>query len=306
MRVFSSMILALIFAAGTLRAAEVKIVTQRPDGQSGRTTLAKRTTEDRVYQLVPHLAASQTWKSQLLIRNDSGSVIDLDLDFFGQSGIDFLNRVEMDMITSDNEAITAGALNVILNPFEIFTLEFREIYDTVDQVFLINFQVFVSSSVADGQYSLEPQFYWFPNAPTQKVAAVGVAVQQPGDKFFMNIDRRLDLDTNYQRIRGIAITNFETVQNDCSIAVFDQYGSVDPVIEVDITLGDSEKLVDRVDNIIPNLDNLLPDGLGLFDCRCTGLVGALGLVFEPPIQTVGSVPIDFYEIEGNKRIVRPR
>ena len=307
MRVFLLSMITLILASTVAPAAEVKIVTERAEDQAARTTLAKRTTEDLVFQLVPHLSASDAWKSQLLIRNDSGSEIDLNLDFFGETGIDFLDRVEVTMVTSDNQNITAGALNIILNPFEIFTIEFRDIFDTGDQVFLVNFQVFVSSSQEHGNYSLEPQFYRFIDG--EKVAAVGVAVQEPGDKFFMNMDRRLDLDSGLQRIRGMAITNFQTVENECSIVVFDQYGGVAPVAQANLVLGNSAKFVGTVDQIFPDIDQVLPDGIGLFDCRCSGLVGALGLVFEPPLPLVGSVPVDFYELsekDAGKRILRAR
>jgi len=307
MRVFLSSILSLTLMVVLAPAAEVKLVTKRSETPVARTTLSKRTTEDRVFELVPHLAASSGWKSQLLIRNDSPSQITLAMDFFGETGIDFLNRVEVDMVTSDGDFLTGGALDVTLSPYEIFTLEFRDIYDTVSQTFLVNFQIFVSSSPEESGYSLEPQFYRFING--EKVAAVGVAVQDPGDKFFMNLDRRLDLDTGLQRIRGLAITNFQVGDNTCSIAIFDQFGSIEPVAEAELILSGSAKSVRRIDQIFPDIDQLLPNGLGLFDCRCSGLVGALGLVFEPPGPIVGSVPIDYFEVSTKnpgKRIVRQR
>ena len=255
-----------------------------------------------ILTVVPHLAVAENeWSSALLIRNDQNTAINLFLDFVAADGL----PATVEFLDSDNNVIETDTFDLQMAPFEIYTLEFLrfKLPDTEND--LRSIQVFIFADESESNFSLEALLHNF-QGEADKVATVGVDIQVPGLNFFMNIDRREDLDTQNAKLRGLAITNTDAIGCDCNLIIFDQFSntvvetnlanSIDPQGKV---LGTTDSFFEGID-----LDTLLPGGLGVLDVSCTSPVSVVGLAFEPGTPIVGSVPIDYYEIVEGKRVSR--
>ncbi|MCB1043555.1 MAG: hypothetical protein KDC35_11470 [Acidobacteria bacterium] len=266
-------------------------------GRAGKATRSKDAKAD-VLKVVPHLSANNLWKSSLLIRNDATYDIQVFLEFIAPDGL----PVDVTFVDSDGTEFTSNGFAPVLSGFEIFGMDF----DVVSEGFQ-SFQVFAYTDSAERFYGLEAMYHRYEGGV--KVASVGAAYLPSFPRFLFNMDERFDLFSGQQKFRGLALTNTEDGNCDCTAYLYDDglnganlNGYIDAVT---IQLGAQQKWVGYIIELFPEIDTQLQRGFGYIDVDCQGrLVSAMGLVFENDSPLAGSVPIDpLYA--GNKDQVRP-
>lgn len=269
-------------------AGQAELLQPRTDSREGY--VAKTAKRADVVRVVPHLAASNDWKSLLILRNDLNRAISMSIDLYGPDGAP-ASAVFYD---SDDVMYETDRFDLTLNPFEIYTLEFDHMTDPG----LFNMQAYIFTDELDQEYSVENVFSNFQGA--DKVAAVGGGLQAPGDNFFMNVDERVDAYTLNDKLRGLAVTNIETEPCTCSVVLWDHAGN--EASTATVLLDPLAKWVGTVASLV-NTNNL-SKRLGLLDFDCDRLVAVTGLSFENGTPIVGSTPIDYYTFENGKRKTR--
>jgi hypothetical protein len=200
--------------------------------------------------------------------------------------------VEAIFSDSDGVLYQGSTFDLEMAGLEIYALQFEQLGDN-----LRNMQVFIFS--AESEYATEAVFDNFQGAGN-KVASVSSGVGAYDFNFFMNIDRRQDLFTGNFKLRGLAVTNSSVGDCDCQVTLWDRLGA-----EVGLTsvlIPPTGKFVGPVSALFPNIDQLIPDGLGLLDFACSQQVGVTGLSFENGTPITGSVPIDFYIVVDKQKI----
>ncbi len=289
MKTLYAMVLAILLTT-------VGAFAGQAEPQSPRTTFRKGTTFNKndkrvdVLKVVPHLAASNDWKSVMILRNDLDDVIQLHIDFYAFDG-EAASAVFYD---SDDSQYTSNQITVDLAPFEVYTLEFDRMVDTG----LVNLAAFIFTDELDQDYSVEVVFSNFQGQ--DKVAAVGGGISIPGDNFFMNLDERNDPYTNNRKLRGLAIQNIEVQPCTCSVKLWDHLGVQRATTTV--TIAPLAKWIGTVGSLVST--SALPKGLGLIDFDCSRQVSAIGLAFEQDTPIVGGTPIDYYVYDGKQRVIR--
>lgn len=253
------------------------------------TTFNKKAT---VFKSIAHLAASDGWKSMIIIRNDLDAEIDLAMDLYGPDGL----PAAAVFYDSDEVEYNTDRFNFKLGPFEVYTLEFDRMADPG----LVNMQAFIFSEDTQQEYSLEVLFSNFQGA--DKVATVGGGVQVPGDNFFMNVDVRNDAYTSNPKIRGLAVTNTDTEACNCNVILWDHAGT--EITTANVAIAGSAKWVGAIEGLFDSYT--LSKGLGLLDFDCDKQVAVTGLAFESGTPIVGSTPIDYYTFAKNGKKQRRR
>ena len=291
MRKIQTLLLTALLGTLATFAGQTELMQPRTNSRSGLSTKTSAKRLD-VLKVVPHLAASDEWKSLLIFRNDLDRTINLGMDIYGPDGLP-ASAVFYD---SEGTMYETDRLDFFLNPFEIFTMEF----DRMSDPGLVNMQVFLFTDELDQEYSVENIFTKFNGA--DKVATVGGGLQTPGDNFFMNVDSRQDAYTLNTKVRGLAATNIETESCECSVVLWDHLGNQADTATV--ILNPLEKWVGTLGSLV-NTNNL-SNGLGLLDFDCNRLVAVTGLAFENNTPIVGSTPIDYYSFENGKKKKRSR
>ena len=243
-----------------------------------------------VFKLVPHLSANDSWKSVLTIRNDAPHPITLFMEFYDELG----GRPNAVFFGSDDpnlEFVDSGFV-LELATFEIYSIDFDNLIEDFNSL-----HIFIFTDETESNYSLEPQYNLF--SGNDKLASVGVAIQEPGDIFIMNEDRRFDPYTQDQRYRGMAVTNTALDTCQCEIQLFDDQGnsfdaSGNAFPDVLLSIPASGKWVGLTEELFPEIDFLLTRGLGYVQFSCDRPVSVLGLAFEGIPVTVSSIPIDYF------------
>ena len=295
----------LIFICAALGMAQTDTESNILTRKGGPALGPARMNKVDVQRVVPHLAVSEVWKSVLTIRNDQETQINLFMEFRDVNG----NFVPCVFYDSDDVMYeNATGYNLPLAPYEIYVMEFDQLGGSARSI-----QVFVISDELESGYGLEAVYNNF--IGPDKVSSVGVGVRPPGDLFVMNIDRRVDAYTLNQKFRGAAITNSEDVPCQCEFTLYNQFGqSFDDLgsfPRVLININPLGKFVGIFTDIYPDLDTLLPLGLGYFEVLCSSPVSVLGLAFESNTSIVASVPVDYFILLKGKqgetvRVPRPQ
>ncbi|MDJ0836619.1 MAG: hypothetical protein QNK37_08880 [Acidobacteriota bacterium] len=248
-----------------------------------------------LYKVVAHAAVSDDWKTFITFRNDQERETTLIIDFLDADGA----PVEAEFYTIENNEIplVGTGVDMTLPPVGMDTIEFDFLPGGQR-----NLQVFVYAEVDGLQFGIETMLHNFQGA--DKVATVGAIDQLPGPNFFMNIDRRLDPYTQNWKQRGFAVTNVSEFTCDCEVVLYDDLGGfVDSAL---LRIDSGAKWLGTTAVMFPDIDDLLVSNLGLIDVRCNENVAVLGLAFEDNTPIVGSVPVDYFEIVGGKRVIRAR
>lgn len=259
-----------------------------PRAESRNDVPVKLNKKATVFKSIAHLAASDDWKSMIILRNDLNREIALSLDIFGADGL----PAAAVFYDSDNVEYATDRFDFVLAPFEVYTLEFDRMVDAG----LVNLQAFIFSDETDQEYSVEVNFSNFQGL--DKVATVGTGLQVPGNNFFMNVDVRNDAYTNNPKIRGLAVTNTAETTCTCTAVMWDHAGN--EVASTDVIIGASAKWVGALEGLF---NFSLSKGLGLLDFACSQQVAVTGLAFESGTPIVGSTPIDYYTFakDGKKQ-----
>jgi len=248
-----------------------------------------------LYNVVPHAAVSDDWKTFLLFRNDRDQDITLVIDFYDPDG----NLVEAIFFDADGVEYQGTGVDLPVPSFGINTLEF----DLITDADIRSLQVFIFAEGDDQVFSVETLLHNFQGP--DKVATVGAIDQNPGPNFFMNVDRRIDPYTGNQKIRGLAVTNLATDTCFCDAYLWDDFGNpAGADLPVRVAIPPSGKVVTTLEGIYGNMDNRVPFGLGVIAFECDRDVSVLGLAFEPGTPIVGSIPIEYYVLQKNKRLAR--
>lgn len=290
MKKHNILLIALMLGSSAgLFAGQAELRLPRTDFRKGTTHKTEKRAE--VVKVIPHIAASNDWKSMVILRNDLEHVITLHLDFYAYDG-DPASAVFYD---SDDTEYTSSQITVDLAPFEVYTLEFDRMVDSG----LVNLAAFIFSDELEQDYSVEVIFSNFQGQ--NKVASVGGGIPLPGDNFFMNVDERDDPYTENRKLRGLAIENIEVQPCTCLVTLWDHLGVQRQTATV--TISPQAKWIGTIGSLV-NV-NSLPKRLGLIDFDCNRLVSAVGLSFEQGTPIVGGTPIDYYVFAKNKRAARP-
>ncbi len=268
-----------------------KLAKREKGAQLARPVLNKRVDLQR---MVPHLAVNDAWKSALTIRNDSDATISVLMEFNDATG----NPISVTFYDSDNFEYVGEGFEFALFPYEIYVLEFDLLNGNA-----ANFQIAVVTAEEESAYGLEAVFSNF--SGQEKVTAVGVGVNPPGNLFVLNLDQRLDAYTLNQKFRGLAITNNEADVCDCEVRLYNDLGeSGDDLGEYPsliLSMNGYGKWLGTIYDLYPDIDQLLPAGFGYIEVGCTRLVSTLGLAFEAGTPIVASVPVDYFEAAKKKQ-----
>lgn len=301
MRTFLWMATALILSADFALANEKNIPVRKTDPQR-QSALAKPAKQD-VVRVVPHMAVNEAWVSELWIRSDANTVIDMVLEFYDQDGF----PVTATFFDSFGDQYSGQGFAIPdLQPFEIYAIDFESLSGGAR-----NLQVHVLSDETQQAYGLEAAYYRFQGG--QKVSSVGVAVENPGDIFIVNLDQRFDPITGNRRFRGMAISNADGLDCRCTGTLFNRFGNDldalgNPYPQVVVDLPALGKWVGDIYQLYPNIDNFLEDGLGYLYFECDNPAAVLALSFEFNTPIVTSVPVDYFVIaktkDGEKRVKR--
>jgi len=248
-----------------------------------------------LYKVVPHIPVSDDWKTFLLFRNDRNEAITIALDFYDSNG----NLAEATFFDADGNEYIGSGHDLPVPAFGMNTVEF----DTLSDPDLRSIQSFVFAEGEDRAFSVETLLHNFQGP--DKVATVGIVDQSPDFNFFLNVDRRADPYTGLQKLRGLAVTNLATDTCFCNAFLWDDFGNpAGADLPLLIEIPPSGKVVDTLANIYGAMDVRLPFGLGVIALECDRQVSAMGLAFELGTPIVGGIPVDYFVLENNKRIVR--
>ena len=262
-------------------------------------------------RVVPHLPANDQWKSTLTFRNDSNLPTEFIIEFFAADGSP-VSLVFFDSL-QPNTAQTGSAFIIRLAEFEIYSLDFDSI--GTGGLNVASFHAFISTVTSSTTLSMEAIYNLF-DGPDM-VASVGVPVTAPGQRFFMNVDQRINPYTQRQRFRGSAITNTFDSNCDCLATLYSDLGFIAAETQFQIPprgkwLGTTYDLFDTIDFLLDPNPSTPNDGTGIgyIEFQCSLPVGVLGLAFENSTPIVASVPIDFFEFSKRKekamRRLRPQ
>ncbi|CAM2066363.1 hypothetical protein SCOR_13365 [Sulfidibacter corallicola] len=260
-----------------------------------------------VLKAIPHLAINDSWRSAVMVRNDTNRTITIEFDLLDIDGR-LVNAVIFD--GAGNQLTPGSQYRALIAPFEILVFEFDDIVEN-----RANLQAFFYSDEADVGYSLEAIYSSFENGA--KNATVGVAVQTPGPNFLINIDQRIDAYSERRKFRGLALTNASTQTCDCVVNLYDDgaNGANDqPLSTVTVnSIPSGGKWLGTTYDLFPQIDTLLGNpglGYGYLEFKCNQNVAALGLAFENGSQISSSVPVDYFEFANKTtqegRILRNR
>lgn len=239
-----------------------------------------------VFQAVPHLSANSQWTSEILIRNNSPNATVITFDFFGEDGRPALvTFTDSDGNSFRNEGFVADLIGL-----ELFTMSFDSVVN------LNSFHIYAFADENASNYTIEAFYHLF--SGNNKLATVGVPIQEPGTNPVMNLDSRLDLDSNKQRFRGLAVTNFLNSDCECDIWVYDDgvngaNAAQGPFNVGTLQIPPSGKWLGTTFDLIPDMENLLQRSFGFVELNCDNPVSVLGLTFENGSSVVGSVPITY-------------
>jgi hypothetical protein len=282
-----------MLAGAPLAANEHNYPTRKANAE--RQAATPRAVKADVVRVVPHMAVNEAWVSELWIRSDSEFVIDMILEFYDQDGFP-VTATFFDSFGDQYEG--AGFAIPDLQPFEIYAIDFDSLSGGAR-----NLQVHVLSDETQQAYGLEGAYYRFQGG--QKVSSVGVPVEAPGDTFIINLDQRFDPITGNRRFRGLAISNADGLDCQCTGTLFNRFGNDldalgNPYPQVTVSMPGLGKWVGDIYQLYPNIDNFLEDGLGYLYFECDNPAAVLALSFEFNTPIVTSVSVDYFVFTKNK------
>ncbi len=281
--------LATFLSAGDVPRIEVKrsaSIDWQAVPTRGLQLQKDKSSKATVQKVIPHMSANNIWKSSLLIRNDATYSIQVFLEFIAPDGL----PVDVLFVDSDGNEFESNGFAPTLSGYEIYGLDFDLAADDFQ-----SFQVFAYTEEIDRFYGLEAVYHRYNG--NQKEATVGSPYLPAFPRFLLNMDERFDLFSGQQKFRGLAITNTENNDCDCTAYLYDnglEGANLDGFLDsVRIELGPQQKYVGLVIDLFPDVDTLLAQGFGYIDVDCEGrLVTAMGLAFETDSPLAGSVPVD--------------
>lgn len=271
------------------QAGEITVASEATGAYTRPT--GKRAT---VLKVVPHMAINGSWRSAVMVRNNSNRTIAVTMDILNGDG----NLAQVVFYDGGNTDFRGSSFNLSLSPFEIIVMEFDQIL-TGER----NVQAFFYSEDFDSEYSVETTYSSFEGGA--KNATVGVFSDAPGPNFLVNVDQRVDAYSERRKFRGLAVTNTSNGNCDCRVSLFDDGingQNAQPLVTVTLNnIPSGGKWLGTTYDLFPTIDNLLGQAqYGYMEFVCTQNVSALGLAFENGSQISASIPVDYFSFAQTK------